>query len=196
MELLVYDNNQQTGPFTIQTVQEMFASGAISPNAHVWHEGAPNWIPVGAFLAQNAPASVAAPAAAARAMRFQPSALATSAEVPNEGALFIKAALWGLGVAVVSGLCWAALQVFATPRLQLPYAIGIGLAYLCCHTVDKASSESSGGLYLLLHFACIVVLWGLGIFGVVLMGGIAIIGIYTIAGFVLSLIIAWWKANN
>ena len=37
------------------------------------------------------------------------------------------------GIVLVAGLGWAALQAFATPLLQLPYAIGVGLTFLCCY---------------------------------------------------------------
>ena len=139
MELHIYDNEQQIGPFAPEVVQQMLESGALSPNAQVWHEGAPDWIPILTFFPQQAPPAAAPPS------RFQPAAVEPMSRGPDEGAVFVKAAVAGLGVALIAGVGWAALQAFASPLLQLPYAIGVAFTFLCCHTVNKASFESSGG---------------------------------------------------
>jgi hypothetical protein len=194
MELHLFHQGQQAGPFNLDNLADMYRCGSIGPDAMVWHEGAPDWIPITAFLAQHAPAAVTQPSASHRAAGVPLRTAAT--ETPSESAVFLRAGMAGMAVAVLGGLGWAALQAFGTPMLQLPYAIGVSLTFLACFAVDKTSGGSSGALYLLLNLACVFVLWSVGIFGPLMFGGDALIGIYTIAGFVLSLIIAWWKSSN
>lgn len=42
----VYQNEQQTGPFTEDQLREMLAAGQVAPENHVWKEGTPDWVPL------------------------------------------------------------------------------------------------------------------------------------------------------
>ena len=192
MDLLVYDGEKQAGPFAVETVAEMVRSGTISQDAHVWHEGATDWIPVATYLAQHSP-----PIAAAAA---RPSHVAAAVSprrtesIPTEGATFGKAAVAGIVVAVLGGALWAAFQIGV--KVQLPYIFGVGVAWLCCTTIDKVSSGSTGGLYLALYLGCVILGWAVGVFGVRFGGLGPSIGLWTIACFLYSLYMAVRKAMD
>jgi hypothetical protein len=47
MQIYIHRNNEQLGPFTEAEVKAKLASGAISPQDHVWWQGQANWIPLG-----------------------------------------------------------------------------------------------------------------------------------------------------
>ena len=190
MDLLVYDGEKQAGPYAVETVAEMIRSGAISQEAHVWHEGATDWIPVATYLAQRSP-PIAAPAAGPSRIAAAVSTRRTES-VPTEGATFGKAAVAGIAVAVLGGAMWAAFQIGV--KVQLPYIFGVGLAWLCCTTIDKVSRGSAGGLYLALYLGCVILGWAVGVFGVVVGGLVPSIGLWTMACFLYVLYMAVRKA--
>jgi len=47
MQIYVHKNNQQLGPFTEDEIKAQLASGAITPQDHVWWQGQANWLPLG-----------------------------------------------------------------------------------------------------------------------------------------------------
>lgn len=204
MNLFLYDNNKQVGPFPAESVQEMIRVGSISSQALAWHEGAPDWMPVTAFFAQQgvpvAPAAPAAsaplhPAAAAMA-RAAASPTRRQENVPGEGTLFVQAAGAGIAVAVLLGAAWAALQVVTEMNLQLPWIIGCAIAYLCAWTVGKVSREMAGWAWISLAIGSAVLAWIVGIFGVAIVGEIPRIGLWTIIAFFLAIGTAWRVATE
>ena len=46
MQIYIHRNNEQLGPFTEAEVRAQLASGAISPQDHVWWQGQPGWVPL------------------------------------------------------------------------------------------------------------------------------------------------------
>jgi hypothetical protein len=44
MQIYIHRNNEQLGPFTEAEVRAQLASGAISPQDHVWWQGQANWM--------------------------------------------------------------------------------------------------------------------------------------------------------
>jgi hypothetical protein len=46
MQIYIHRNNEQLGPFTEAEVRAQLASGAISPQDHVWWQGQANWMPL------------------------------------------------------------------------------------------------------------------------------------------------------
>ncbi len=65
-DLYLHHQGQQLGPYPLATVHQMFQQGGLSATDLVWHEGAPEWMPLSAFLARN-PAGTALPTPAAPA---------------------------------------------------------------------------------------------------------------------------------
>jgi xanthosine utilization system XapX-like protein len=47
MQIYIHRDNQQLGPFTEAEIKAQLASGAISPQDHVWWEGQQGWVPLG-----------------------------------------------------------------------------------------------------------------------------------------------------
>ena len=42
-QYMIYDNGQQTGPFTIPQWQQMVAEGKLTKQTYVWKSGMANW---------------------------------------------------------------------------------------------------------------------------------------------------------
>jgi hypothetical protein len=42
-QYMVYDNGQQTGPFSIPQLQQMIAAGTLTKQTYVWKNGMANW---------------------------------------------------------------------------------------------------------------------------------------------------------
>jgi len=53
MSLFLYQNNNQTGPFTDEQINQMVLSHQITPNTLAWKEGMKDWAPVSTLV--NAP---------------------------------------------------------------------------------------------------------------------------------------------
>lgn len=49
MNLYIYQNNQQLGPFTLEEIQQKLQSGAVTQNDMAWYEGAAQWVPISAI---------------------------------------------------------------------------------------------------------------------------------------------------
>lgn len=198
MNLYVYDQGQQVGPFPAESVQEMLRVGSISADAQVWHEGAPEWTPAATFFGTTAAApAVTAPAhPAARAMARAAAASGSGADVPSEGTLFVRALAAGGGVAVLLGALWAGLQVITEMNLQLPLIIGSAIAYLCGWTVLKVSRECTGWTWISLAIGAAVLAWIVGIFGVIALGATPRIGLWTIVSFFFAMGTAWRVATE
>ena len=50
MSLYLYQNDQQTGPFTVDQVQEMLRAGTITRDTLGWKEGLAEWSPLSSLL--------------------------------------------------------------------------------------------------------------------------------------------------
>ncbi len=46
MQIYLFINGEQVGPYTADQIQEMLASGAVMPETMAWYEGLPEWTPV------------------------------------------------------------------------------------------------------------------------------------------------------
>ena len=180
MDIHIFDQGRQTGPFTLDAVREMQRRGALSAAAMVWHADLPDWAPMAPFLEEHDPA----PAPAAPVFT-QPS----SGNVPTAQAVLGRAALAGLAVAVVAGSGWAVMQ--SVLRIQLAWLVGATLAWLCAQTVAKVSRGSTGPVYLAVAFGCVTLLWTIGVFGVAAFGLAPAIGVGTISAYLFSLFLAW-----
>lgn len=55
MQIYLHQNEQQVGPFSIQDIQSMLASGSIAVSDYGWHEGLTEWQPLNSFLPQLSP---------------------------------------------------------------------------------------------------------------------------------------------
>ncbi len=63
MQIYLYQNEQQVGPYSEEDIRNMVASGSIAATDHGWREGMAEWQPINTFLqfALLSPASVRIP---------------------------------------------------------------------------------------------------------------------------------------
>jgi hypothetical protein len=62
MELYLYQNGEQFGPYTEDQISSMLTSGALSRDDLVWHEGLTEWQPLHVIFSLPAPVAPLAPA--------------------------------------------------------------------------------------------------------------------------------------
>ncbi|MEI6072110.1 MAG: DUF4339 domain-containing protein [Verrucomicrobiae bacterium] len=60
MQIYLYQNEQQVGPFTVEDIRNMIWEGSVDSNDLGWHEGLTEWQPLNSFL--PAPQNLPAPA--------------------------------------------------------------------------------------------------------------------------------------
>ena len=129
MQIYIYKNNQQLGPFTEAEIKAQLASGAITPEDNVWWEGQATWVP----LAQTplaVPASRAIPAPAAMPM----APITAGAMAPQATS---KLAIWSLVCGCLTLFC----GLFAS----LPAII---LGHLALGEIKKSPGTSGRGMAL------------------------------------------------
>jgi hypothetical protein len=157
MQISVYNDGQQLGPFPIEDVHNMVRLGSLSPTAHVWHDGAPDWIPLPTFLQQHPmPAAPAvtprAALPAAHASLYAPQATAGQDQL-SDAARLVRATIAGGVAALIGGGVWAGLAVGI--GVELGYvAWGIGL--LCGFAVSKLG-RGHGTIFQVLAVVCSLV---------------------------------------
>lgn len=142
MQISVYNNGQQLGPFPLDAIHNMVRLGSLPQTAHVWYEGAPDWIPLPTFLQQYpVPAAPAAmPMQAAARTQMSPAMMAAAQAHGAQGGQIsdsqrlLRATIAGAVAALIGGGVWAGLVI--TTGVEIGYvAWGIGL--LCGFAVSK-----------------------------------------------------------
>jgi len=198
MNVFIFQQNQQSGPFAAEAFQEMVRMGSVAGDASVWQEGTPDWVPLATFLAQHpelAPkAEPQTVSPAAERIRAMTPAASLGRPAPSEGGVFLKALGAALGVGIGCGIGWAVLQAFT--GIQLPYIIGVGIAWACGKTVDKVSGGASGSLFAIAAVGACILAWLIGILGVALADQEPRIGIWTIVCFFFALGMTWKTATE
>ena len=61
MSLYLFQNNQQTGPFTDLQVNQMIQSGTLTPDTLCWKEGMPTWVAVSTLNLPPVPGAIPPP---------------------------------------------------------------------------------------------------------------------------------------
>jgi hypothetical protein len=137
MEIHVFANSQQMGPFPLDSVIDMARMGSLPAEAMVWHEGATDWYPLSRLLAERAPGVVlgagAAPVEVAEPARpsspaFNPPQVSPK-ELPSTTGYVVRGVAAGFGVAVAGGLLWFGISVaagFRIPFVGLAVGWGVG----------------------------------------------------------------------
>jgi len=126
MNFYVGKNGQQLGPFTQDQVRSMLDGGLLGHADLAWHEGVPDWAPLGQLLglapspslSDSAPASQ--PFTAVQPASFQQAAYQTPA-APDEKA--------GKGV-IIGGYVCAALSILILPIIFGPVGVALGILAL------------------------------------------------------------------
>jgi len=107
MQIYIYHNGQQTGPFTEAEVKAQLISGAISLQDQVWWEGQAGWVALGqsslaATLATAPPPAYTAPAVPAPGM---PGASLPHSMVTTP--VTSQLAIWSLVCGILSFFCFS-----------------------------------------------------------------------------------------
>jgi hypothetical protein len=50
MQIYLYQENQQVGPYTLDQIKELMASGKVSHDTPSWHDGLSEWVPVTSLM--------------------------------------------------------------------------------------------------------------------------------------------------
>ena len=205
MQISVYNNGQQLGPFPLDAVHNMVRLGSLPDTAHVWYDGAPDWIPLPTFLQQYpvpaAPAAAPAHSAMPGRMTTQQMISASHASAGegqlSDSARLVRATIAGCVAALIGGGAWAGIAI-ATHREIAYLAWGIGL--LCGFAVSKLG-RGHGTIFQAM--AAIFSLLGIAIgkMGFVLSVGSEIsimdtLGIVDIVFVVLAVASAWQMAGG
>ena len=202
MQISVYNNNQQLGPFDLEAVHNMVRLGSLPQTAHVWYDGAPDWIPLPTFL-QQYPAP-AAPTAGPAPGRMSPQPMLSTAHAPAGGGQLsdaqrlIRATIAGGVAALVGGGVWAGLAIGL--GVELGYvAWGIGL--LCGFAVSKLG-RGHGTIFQVMAVVCSLVGIGIGKLAFLMsaggedMGIVDTLGIVDIVFVIFAMASAWQMAGG
>jgi hypothetical protein len=160
MQIYVFRDNQQTGPFSEAEVQAQLASGAITRESLVWWDGQPDWKPLGQTSLGAAPAG---------GVTSHPAPSTTS--IPAQAAFPVTGSQRTSTLAVVS-LVFGCIGWLCGPILGLAAVI---TGHMARAEVRKDPSLTGGGMALaglilgyvwivavIIYFVVIGVLVGLG----------------------------------
>ena len=137
MDIHVFANNQQMGPFPKETVLQMAGIGSLPADASVWHDGATDWYPLAQFVAAHGSSTPAAQAVETASARTATAVLPSSSlEGPSPTTCVLRGVAAGFGTAVVCGGAWLALSI--STGVWIGY-IGLLVGWL----VGKATSAAS-----------------------------------------------------
>jgi len=142
MEIHVFANNQQLGPFTKESVLEMARLGSLPPEASVWHDGVKDWYPISEFIgshggAISAAGSVPTMRKAEESERLAPGRSRSEGE-PSPTAYVIRGVAAGLGTAVAAGGAWLTFSLMTGIWIGL---IGLVVGWLVGKMTSVASRE-------------------------------------------------------
>ncbi len=138
MEVHVFANQQQLGPFAPDAVVEMARLGSIPPDASVWHDGAPDWFPLSDFVQQHGPGMFAAAAPVQAAPAYSPPRTRPS-DGPSAGSCVLRGVGAGFGVALIGGMVWFGLGM--ATGIRIPF-VGLAIGW----AVGKSTSWASRGV--------------------------------------------------
>ena len=142
MQISVYNNGQQLGPFPLDAIHNMVRLGSLPDTAVVWYEGAPDWIPLPTFLQQYpVPAAPAAsPAHSAAPGRMSTQQMLSASHAPagggqlSDSARLLRATIAGGVAALIGGGVWAGIAIGINREIGW---VAWGIGVLCGFAVSK-----------------------------------------------------------
>jgi len=158
MQISVYNNGQQLGPFPLEAVHNMVRLGSLPETALVWYEGVPDWIPLPTFLQQYpVPAAPAAsPAHSATAGRMTPQQMLSASHASagggqlSDSARLLRATIAGAVAALVGGGVWAGLAIGLSVEIGW---VAWGIGVLCGFAVSKLG-RGHGNIFQVMAVVC------------------------------------------
>lgn len=143
MEIHVFANSQQMGPYPKETVIQMAGLGSLPADASVWHDGAGDWYPLSEFLAKNGGAVASAAAAGPERGEHELAQVSMGDEGPSPTAFVVRGVAAGFGTAVVAGGVWLAFSIWTGIWLGL---IGLLVGWLVGKATSVASREEGAAI--------------------------------------------------
>lgn len=198
MQISIYSDGQQSGPFPLDALHNMVRLGSLPDTANVWYEGASDWIPLPAFLQQHP-----MPAAPMVAAVVQSGVRATISPAPrpapsrksgelSDAARLVRGLVAGGVCAILAGAVWAGIAIALT--VELGYvAWGIGLATGLA--VSKLG-RGHGVVFQIIAVVCSLVGIAIGKVGFALSSGFLSMGLFDLLFIVLALASAWQMAGG
>jgi hypothetical protein len=197
MQISVYNNGQQLGPFPLAAIHNMIRLGSLPNEAMVWYEGAADWIPLPDFLQQYP--LPAPPAAAAAPARMSTQQMLSASQAPSgggqlsDGARLVRATIAGGVAALIGGGVWAGIAI-ATGGFEIGYvAWGVGL--LCGFAVSKLG-RGHGTIFQVMAVVCSLVGIGIGKVATVVSTGMLSVSLVDIVFVLLAVASAWQMAGG
>ncbi len=198
MQLHVFQDEKQTGPFVLDAVHNMKRTGRLKENAMLWHEGLADWQPAEAFLAANPPSKaftappVAAPVARPAENKTQAAWIAAQAGAapksePSDVSRVLRSVLAGGVAALIGGGIWAGIAILA--HIQLGW-LAWGIGWLCGLAVSKFG-RGNGVVFQLIAVGCSLLGILIGKIGIAIGLGVLAIGLFDLLWVALAVWSAW-----
>ena len=144
MDIHIFANNQQMGPFSKETVLQMASIGSLPADASVWHDGAADWYPLAKFVAAHGSPAPAPQAVEAAPMQTAAAVLpGSSLEGPSPTTCVLRGIAAGFGTAVLCGAAWVALSI--ATGVWIGY-IGLLVGWLVGKATSAASREEGAAI--------------------------------------------------
>jgi uncharacterized RDD family membrane protein YckC len=142
-EWYVGSNGQQSGPFTLQQLRQMAASGQLSKTDLIWKEGLADWVPCssakGLFSAEADLSPTSSPRPAPR-----PTAPPPRSPVPSDGGLVVSEVTRGVDPLLAGQITPMTATITGTPFQLAEFLPRVGAALLDGLFVGLMSCIPSG----------------------------------------------------
>lgn len=99
MQIHLFQNGQQTGPYSLEDIRARLANGTLQPSGLAWYEGAADWAPVSTVpgvMANTSVAPTAPPPFAPRPQTFAAPMAAQQYQPPKTSGMAITSMVLGL----------------------------------------------------------------------------------------------------
>jgi uncharacterized RDD family membrane protein YckC len=149
MRIFLYRHGTQTGPFELDQVRGMLASGMADPGDLAWTDGLPQWKPLGQLLAgeQAGPAPGAAPPSSPPPSGPDPAWSPPAWTPPSAPSGRAYAGFW---VRVAASIIDSLVVSAGAFLLMLPLAVPLGLSRAFSDTEDIAAYLSANLVFSLM----------------------------------------------
>ena len=150
MQIYLYQNEQQTGPYTEQQIRDLVATGNIQTTDVCWHEGISDWQPLDTVIGLRS--SITGPPPLASLFPQQAASTVVQTNV-KQGALIGGVACFGIGIIFMFLSMWS--FIIYGPLFLVAFILSI---------VAMAQKRILGGILLLLATLVVPTILGLYLF--------------------------------
>jgi hypothetical protein len=150
MQIYLYQNEQQTGPYTEQQIRDLVAAGTIRTTDVCWYEGLSDWQPLDTVISFQPSAAQAAHHGAVTSQQAAPTVIQTNVK---QGALIGGVACFAIGILLMFLSMWS--FIIYGPLFLVAFILSI---------VAMAQRRVLGGILLLLATLVVPSILGLYLF--------------------------------